>query len=109
MADPWWWDQTADLLDEVPVTVAFIGLLEPDWFQFAGFDDQCYWMDADDSLVWDMVAMADKLSDGNLGASRDIDGRQAPPVQPRSRIRSSVGRKKSNIKHNLIVRLWNPW
>lgn len=30
----------ADLLDEDPVTGAFAGLFEPDWFQFAGLDDQ---------------------------------------------------------------------
>ena len=29
-------------------------------------------MVADDSLVWDMLAMADKLSDGNHGVSTDI-------------------------------------
>ena len=32
----------ADLLDEDPVGGTVVGPFEPDWFQFAGFDDQSH-------------------------------------------------------------------
>ena len=46
----------ADLLDEDPITSAFAGLFETYGLEFAGFDDQGYAV-AEDSLVWDMVAL----------------------------------------------------